>query len=85
MTTRLVMGGVAWQPNKRAAKKPSNYGEDPITATLMNEKEGTLIVTNTSNFSDDLFLTKNWAAEASCRCPTIQRGDAPVRAYHDQR
>ena len=41
VTTRLVMGGVAWQPNKRAAKKPSNYGEDPITATLMNEKEGT--------------------------------------------
>ena len=41
VTTRLVMGGVAWQPNKRAAKKPSNYGEDPTTATLMNEKEGT--------------------------------------------
>ena len=33
----------------------------------------TLTVTNTSDFSDDLFLTKNGRAGASCKCPTTAR------------
>ena len=56
----------------------------------------TLIVTNTSDFSDDLFLTKNWAgwsklqvsnnsAASDKGLPGAGRRDAPVRAHHDQR
>ena len=40
----------------------------------------TLAVTNTSDFSDDLFLTKNWAAGASCKCPTTARPPTAARS-----
>ena len=59
----------------------------------------TLTVTNTSDFSDDLFLTKNWAGWSKLQIsnwaaagqperqglPGAGRRDAPVRAHHDQR
>ena len=61
----------------------------------------TLTVTNTSDFSDDLFLTKNWAGWSKLQVsnnsaapdsgPELRllarsgRRGAPVRAHHDQR
>ena len=59
-----------------------------------------ITVTNTSDFSDDLFLTKNWAGWSRLAVggraaaagqperaglPGAGRWDAPVRAHHDQR
>ena len=44
-----------------AVRFPDDGGADEVVAAPQLFASNTLIVTNTSDFSDDLFLTKNWA------------------------
>ena len=86
----VVMAWLEWCPDPQ---QPDAVVCGDVTSLGISAPQlfasNTLIVTNTSDFSDD-FLTKNWAGWSKLQISNNSAASdsgrpAPVRAHHDQR